>query len=70
MAKIKHANVGTGVETLGEWMGEDLHTVDTEDGILLVSVPPSGYHKIYNLYAEKTGEKYHLKMDYEEIPES
>ncbi len=69
MAKIRHANVGTGVETLEEWMGDDIHEIDTDTGVLLISIPPSGFHKIYNIYAYKTGEQLHLKIDYEEIPE-
>lgn len=33
------------------------------------SNPPSGYHKIYNLYAKKTGVKYQLIMVLESVPE-
>lgn len=70
MAKIIHTNVGVGIETLEEWMGEDIHEVNVNnDGVLLVSIPPSGKHKIYNIYAVKTGGKYHLEMDVENTPE-
>jgi len=68
MAKIKHINVGTGIETLEEWMGESIHEL-TEDGELIVSNPPSTYYKIYNIYAKKTGDKWHLMMQVDEDPE-
>lgn len=68
MAKITHANVGTGIETLEEWMGENIHALD-EGGDIVVSNPPSGYHKIYNIYARKIGAKYHLTIDVENEPE-
>ena len=68
MAKIKHINVGTGIETLEEWMNVDVHEL-TEDGELIVSAPPSGFHKIYGIYAKKTGEVYQLFMVVENEPE-
>ena len=67
MGVIRHTDVGLGV-TKVEYHDEDAHELP-EDTILIVSEPPSTYHKIYNLYAIKTGDKYHLQMDVEEIPE-
>jgi len=69
MAKIVHTNVGVGIETLGEWMGEDIHEI-VEGGELISSAPPSGYHKIYGIYAKKVGTQYHLIMVVETEPES
>lgn len=68
MAKIVHTNVGVGIETLAEWMNESIHALD-EDGEIVVSAPPSGSHKIYGIYALKTGEAYHLVMVLEDTPE-
>lgn len=42
MAKVRHANVGEGIETLEEWMGENLHEV-IDGGEIIPSNPPSGY---------------------------
>ena len=61
MSKIVHTNVGEGIETLEEYMSEDMHEL-TEEGELILSAPPSGYHKIYGIYAKKVGAKYHLVM--------
>lgn len=66
--KIVHANVGTGIETLEEWMHEDTHEL-AEGGILIVSEPPTGFHKVYGIYAKKTGENYHFVMVVETEPE-
>ena len=33
------------------------------------SSPPSGYHKIYNIYAKKVGGSYHLVLVIESEPE-
>jgi len=68
MAKIVHTNVGTGIETLDEWMGQDIHEL-AEGGKIVISEPPSGFHKIYNIYAKKTGDIYHLMMVVETEPE-
>ena len=65
--KIVHTNVGTGIETLTEWMG-DIHEL-TEGGDIIISNPPSGFHKIYNIYAKKIGDKYHLMVDVNTEPE-
>lgn len=68
MAKIIHENVGVGLETLAEWMSTDTHKL-TEGGVLIVSEPPSGFHKIYNIYANKVGAKYHLVISVNTEPE-
>jgi len=67
MAKVHHVSTGIGIKTDEEWVAE-VHQIEENDGILLVSNPPSGFHKIYNLYAVKTGNVYHLQMDVEDIP--
>ena len=67
MAKIKHVSVGEALDST-EWAGDDIHTL-TEDGEIIVSAPPSGFHKIYGLYAKKVGNKYHLMMVVEAEPE-
>ena len=69
MAKVIHTNVGEGLETLAEWMGEGIHTLD-EDGELIVSNPPSGYYKVYGIYLRKVGEKFFPVFVYSDTPES
>ena len=39
------------------------------DGISLTSKPPVGCHKVYNIYAKKVGDTYHLVMEIETEPE-
>jgi len=51
-----------------EWEWEETHELPTNT-ILLVSEPPSGKHKVYNLYATKIDAKYHLVFEVETIPE-
>ncbi len=68
MAKIIHTNVGVGVETLEEWMGEGIHELD-EDGELIVSNPPSTYYKCYGLYMKKIGSKYYPVFVHSDTPE-
>ena len=35
----------------------------------LVSSPPSGGHRIYNIYAKKVDDTYHLMMELESVAE-
>ncbi len=54
MAKIIHTNVGVGIETLGEWMGEDIHALD-EDGLYkayFVCILPSGGERTHKIEYE------------------
>ena len=64
--KVKHISVGTDIKDDAEWTGENLHTLEMEDGAVLVSNPPQGGHKVYNIWAVKVGSKYHLEMEVEE----
>jgi len=50
------------------YLSGDAHELPAET-ILIVSEPPSGKHKIYNFYAIKTGDKYHLVFEVENVPE-
>ena len=68
MAKIRHVSVGEAIDTEAEWMDEDIHSLD-EDGEIVVSAPPSTYHKIYGIYAKKVGNNYQLMMVVEDAPE-
>lgn len=68
MARIKHVDVGEELYAT-EWVSPDAHEV-IEGGKLIVSEPPSTFHKIYNLYARKTGNTYQLVMVLESEPES
>lgn len=67
MAKIKHIDVGEELDSV-EWVSPDTHEV-VEGGKLIVSEPPSTFHKIYNLYAKKVGSTYQLVMVLESEPE-
>lgn len=71
MGKIRHKpaaeTVGEEVDAL-EWEDPDIHEV-IEGGDIVTSNPPSTYHKIYQIYAKKTGNKYHLVMVVDEAPE-
>lgn len=69
MVKVRHIDVGEGIETLEEWMDESLHEL-IEGGKIVESNPPSTFHKIYNIYAKKVGVKYQLVMVVESDPES
>ena len=52
---------------LTERLGSQLLNIGGE--INMRSIPPIGYHKIYNLYAKKIGEgKYNLMADIETEP--
>lgn len=68
MAKIIHTNVGTGIENLEEWMGEEIHALD-EDGELIVSNPPSTYYKVYGVYMKKIGNSFHPVFVHSDTPE-
>lgn len=67
---FKHKSVGTQL-TQAEFEGVDLHELDgVQFGtIVLKSKPPSGYYKVVNLYVEKVGANYKLKVEYEDTPE-
>ena len=73
MAKIKHRDVGAGVETAEEWMDEDLHELvldeSIDNGMLVVSNPPSGFYKVTNIYCTKVGDTYELIVNHENIPQ-
>lgn len=62
---VKHKDIG---ETLykEEYHWDEAHELPG-DSVLLVSEPPSGFHKIYNIYAKKVGTKYHWIMEVETI---
>ncbi len=66
--KIRHGDVGQGLESVAEWQGDDLHEV-IGGGDIIISNPPSTFHKIYNLYAKKVGATYHLMMEVESVSE-
>ena len=69
MAIIKHIIVGEQLDS-GEWVSEDTHEVVAgTEGILLISNPPSGCYKIYNVYAEKFGAVYKFVFEHSDIPE-
>ena len=68
MAKITHTNVGTGIEHLAEWMGDDIHALD-EAGELIVTNPPSGFYKCYGVYMTKIGNKFHPVFVHSDTPE-
>lgn len=67
---FKHKTVGTQL-TQAEFEALDLHELDgVQFGtIVLKSKPPSGYYKVVNLYVEKVGANYKLKVEYEDTPE-
>ena len=70
MSKIIHTNVGVGIETLEEFTAEEMHElIESEDGNILVSIPPVGCYKITNLYCEKIGESYHFVYRHLDTPE-
>lgn len=54
---IVHTNVGVGLKK-GEYHDFDSHELP-ENTILMTSEPPSGYYKVYGLYLQKIGDKYH-----------
>jgi len=64
---VKHKDIG---ETLykEEYHWDEAHELP-DSSILLVSEPPSGKYKIYNIYLQKIGSKYHPIFEYESIPE-
>jgi hypothetical protein len=66
---FKHKTVGTEL-TQTEFEAVDLHELDGVKfgDIILKSEPPSGYYKVVNLYVEKVGESYKLKVEYEDTP--
>lgn len=71
MAEFKHGK-DTADElnkTKFEWV--DLHTVDGTNfsDVVLISKPPSGYYKVVNIYVEKVGVNYKLKVEHEDTPE-
>ena len=68
MAKIIHTNVGEGIETIEEWIGEEIHELD-EPGELVVTYPPSGYYKCYGVYMKKIGSKFYPVFVHEDTPE-
>ena len=68
MVKVVHTNVGTGIETLQEFMGEDMHEL-SEEGELLVSDPPSGYYKVYGIYMKKIGDRFYPVFVHNDTPE-
>ena len=70
MAKIIHTNVGVGIETLEEWMDEDIHELTEDgDGNIVPSFPPSGFYKITNMYMYKVGAKFMLRIFHKDTPE-
>jgi hypothetical protein len=66
--KVKHISVGTEIKDDAEWTKEDLHTLEVEEGAVIVSNPPSGGYKIFNMWLEKVGSKYKIMFDIENIP--
>ena len=69
MAKIivKHKDIGEELSQ-EEYVWAEAHELPG-DSILLVSEPPSGKYKIYNIYMQKIGAKYHPIFEIENIPE-
>jgi len=64
---VKHKDIGDKLYQ-EEYHWDEAHELPSSS-ILLVSEPPSGFHKIYNIYANKVGSKYHWIMEVETIPE-
>ena len=64
---VKHKDVGDDLYK-SEYLAEEAHEIPDET-ILIVSEPPSGYYKIYNIYAQKIGAKYHIVTEQENVPE-
>jgi hypothetical protein len=50
----------------------DMHMVDGINfgDVVVISNPPSGYYKIFNIYMAKVGAIYQLYIDHSDIPES
>lgn len=67
---FKHKTVGTQLEQ-AEFKDVELHVLDGVKfgDIIIKSEPPSGYYKVVNLYVEKVGANYKLKVEYEDTPE-
>ncbi len=64
---VKHKDIG-GTLYKEEYHWDEAHELSTET-ILLVSEPPPGYYKIYNIFAQKIGSKYHIVTEQENVPE-
>jgi hypothetical protein len=54
-------------------MDEDLHELvldeSIDNGMLVVSNPPSGFYKVTNIYCTKVGDTYELVVNHENIPQ-
>lgn len=59
---VKHKSVGEELDST-EWISEELHDLPTES-VLLISKPPVGGHKIYNIWRTAEG---NIKYEYEDI---
>jgi len=69
-----HNALKEAIKALEVKVGIDLSAVETSlDYIIkqlaVKSDPPTGYHKVYGLYAKKTGDKYHPVIEVETEPE-
>jgi len=53
---LHHKDAGINVDSV-EWTEDALHEL-ASDTIILVSDPPSGFHRIVSLYMKKVGVKY------------
>ena len=56
---VKHINVGVGLETLEEWMGEDIHELPT-DTVLVISKPPDGFTQVKTIYLKEIEQELYL----------
>ena len=64
---VKHKDVAEKIYK-EDYLWEELHELPS-DSVVVVSEPPSGYYKIYNIYAQKIGTKYHIVTEQENVPE-
>lgn len=69
-----HNALKDAIKALEAKVGVDLSAVQTSldyivNQLAVKSQPPIGFHKIYEVYAKKIGDKYHLVMVVETEPE-
>lgn len=69
-----HNALKEAVKALEAKVGVDLSAISTSldyivSQLAVKSQPPSGYHKVYEIYGQKEGEKYHPIIIYETEPE-
>ena len=66
--KVKHNSVGTEIQDDAEWTDENLHVLEIEPGAVLVSEPPSGFHRITNIYYDPDSDEHVVVRDDQKIP--